>query len=107
MPGTYKDAVARIEQHLKEIDELIEHGDLDKVHGVAERISHIGEKLPALAPSDDRADVERTCKEIIALFKEIDHAADAGKKAETEAAVKKYRARVEELRKHIGEHRGH
>lgn len=100
VPATYGDAVAKIETHLKEIDELIEHGDLDKVHAVAERISHISEKLPGMAHSEARGEVEKLSKEIVALFKEIDHAADAGKKDETVAAVKKYRAAVEALKKH-------
>jgi hypothetical protein len=99
-PGSYKDAVAKIEEHLKAIDALIGANDLDKVHKVAEKISEICEKLPAMAPKDDQAEVAKTCKEIIALFKEIDDAADGGKKAETVKVVEKYRAKVAILKKH-------
>ena len=105
IPSNYKDAVAKIEDHLKTIDDLIKASDLDKVHGVAEKISRICEKLSKLAPKDDQAEVERVCKEIIALFKEIDEAADAGKKAETVKATEKYKARVAELKKHVSDKR--
>jgi hypothetical protein len=96
----YSGALAKIEEHLKAIDALIAASDLDKVHSSAEKISHVAETLPALAPKDDKAEVEKIAKEIIALFKEIDDAADAGKKAETIKVVAKYRAKVAELKKH-------
>lgn len=99
-PGSYKDGVAKIEEHLNAIDALIAAGDLDKVHKVAEKISEVCEKLPAMAPKDDQAEIAKTCKEIIALFKEIDDAADAGKKTETVKILEKYRAKVAILKKH-------
>lgn len=100
MPGTYPAAVAKAEGYLKEIRSLIDKGDLDKVHGVAEKISQICERLPGIAAKDHRAEIEKICKETIALFKEIDDAADAGKKAETEAAYKKYAEKIAALKKH-------
>jgi hypothetical protein len=100
VPTNYKDAIAKIEEHLKAIDGLIAANDLDKVHASAEKISHVCEGLPALAPKDDVAEVTKVSKEIIALFKEIDDAADAGKKAETIKVVEKYRAKLAVLKKH-------
>jgi len=102
VPNDYKGAVSRIEEHLKQIDDLIKSGDLEKVHGVAEKISHVCEQLPALAEKDHRTSVEKASKEIIALFKEIDEAADSGKKEETVGVANKYKAKVAELKKNAG-----
>ncbi len=105
VPKDFSGALAKIEEHLKAIDGLIAANDLDKVHSSAEKISHVAEGLPALAPKDDKAEVEKVAKEIVALFKEIDDAADAGKKAETVTVVGKYRSKVAELKKHAkGDH---
>lgn len=103
IPSNYKDAVAKIEEHLKSIDDLIKGNDLDKVHAVAEKISRVCGKLSKLAPKDSQGEVEKVCKEIIALFKEIDEAADAGKKSETVKVTEKYRAKIAELRKHVSD----
>ena len=106
--NNYKDAVARVEEHLKAIQALIDTNELEKVHAVAERISYVCEKLPDLAPHDDKVDVEKTCKAVIALFSEIDEAADAGKKRETIQVFSKYKLKVAELKKHVkGEGHNH
>ena len=108
VPNNYKDAVARVEELLKAIQGLIDTNDLEKVHAVAEKISYVCEKLPELAPHDDKADVEKTCKAVIALFGEIDEAADAGKKRETIQVFSKYKLKVGELKKHVkGEGHNH
>lgn len=106
IPADYAGAVARMEEHLKSIESLVNAGSLDKVHGVAEKISRISEKLPALAPKDDRAHVEKVAKEVVGLFQEIDAAADAGKKEETVKAMAKYKAKIAELKAHAkgGDH---
>lgn len=96
----YSGALAKIEEHLKAIDALVAANDLEKVHKSAEKISQVAETLPALAPKDDKAEIEKIAKAIVALFKEIDDAADGGKKAETVAVVAKYRAKLAELKKH-------
>ncbi len=101
IPKDYKGAVSKIEEHLKQIDDLIKTSDLEKVHGVAEKISQVCEKLPALAEKEHRTEVEKTSKEIIALFKEIDEAADAGKKEETIKVADTYKAKVAQLKKHV------
>lgn len=101
VPDNYEDAVARVEEHLKAIQALMDSNELEKVHAVAEKISYVCEKLPELAPHDDRADVEKICKAVISLFSEIDEAADAGKKRETIQVFSKYKRQVAELRKHV------
>ncbi len=106
IPDNYADAVAKIEEHLAAIHELIERGSLAKVHQVAARISHICEKLPELAPAEDRPEIQELCRSIIALFKEIDLVADAGKKEATERVLAKYEAKVKSLQKGATKHEG-
>lgn len=100
VPTNYPDAVAKMESHLKEIRALIDGGDLEKVHSAAEKISAIARKLPAMAPKDDMKEVEKACNELVALFKEIDDAADAGNKPATAKAYDKYKERIEILKNH-------
>ena len=110
VPDNYKDAVARIEEHLRTIAGLIDTGDLEKVHAIADKISYVCKKLPELAARGDRPEVEKTCKVIIGLFGEIDEAADAGRKTETVQAFGKYKTKVKELEKHVkdnGHDHGH
>jgi len=105
VPDNYEDAVARIEEHLETIQGLIDSGDLEKVHAIAEKISHVCEKLPDLAPHDEESEVGKICDTVIGLFNEIDAAADAGKKNETIEVFEKYRSQVAALKKHVsGEH---
>ncbi len=101
VPGNYADAVAKMEAHLKEIRALIDKGDLEKVHPAAEKISRIAKKLAPMAPKDDVKEVEKLCNELVALFNEIDGAADGGNKPATEKAYAKYKERIEALKKHV------
>lgn len=103
VPNNYPDAVARIAEHLKAIEDLIEANELSKVHGVAEKISHVCKKLPELAPEDDRAEIGKLCRETIALFSKIDEAADNGRKADTIKFLKVYNVKLSELMKHVKE----
>ncbi len=103
VPATFPAAVARTDSLLKEIKDLIDKGDLAKVHRVAGKISQICHKLPSMAPKDVKADVEKLCTETIALFEEIDEAADAGKKEETLKVYEKYVAKVAALKMHAKE----
>ncbi|MCZ6691841.1 MAG: heavy metal-binding domain-containing protein [Planctomycetota bacterium] len=106
VPDNYKDAVARLEDHLETIQGLIHSGDLEKVHAIAEKISHVCTKLPDLAPHHDESKVEKICETVIGLFKEIDAAADAGKKKETIEVFEKYKSKVDELKRHVtGDHK--
>ncbi len=101
IPATFPLAVAKTEDHLKTIKALIDGGDLDKVHSTAEKISQICRKLPSMAEKDAKADVEKVCGETIALFKEIDEAADAGKKDATLKVYEEYVAKIAALKKHV------
>ncbi len=105
----YSSIVSMMEAHLDEIQELIDSGQLLKVHPVASKISRLAESLPNAKdfPEDDRSKVESTCKEIISLFAEIDKAADAEKKAETIQVLDKYRNKVTALEKYAHEEPGH
>ena len=108
VPDNYPAAVRKIEEHIASIDALIEKGQLETVHAVAQKISYICGKLPALAPKKNRGSIEKTCKQIIALFKEIDAAGDSGNKAGTRKALDKYKAKVRSLKEAAGEEKhGH
>ncbi len=107
VPDNYPDAVRKIEEHIASIDALIEKGQLATVHAVAEKISFVCRKLPALASKKNRGSIEKTCKEIIALFKEIDAAGDSGNKAGTRKALDKYKAKVRSLKAAGKEDHGH
>ncbi len=100
-PPTYGEAVARIEEHVKTIQGLVDAGKLASVHLVAEKISAICEKLPGMAPKDGATEIASACKTMRSLFDEIDKAADAGKKPETVQALGKYRAQLEILKRHV------
>lgn len=101
VPATYKDAVSKIEEHLKAIEGLVASGELPRVHGVAEKISRICEKLAGLAPKETQASVAKVAKEVVALFGPIDDAADNGRKEDTLKVLETYRSKVQELKKHV------
>lgn len=105
----YGSAVATMESHLDEIQTLIDSQKLLKVHAVASKISLLAESLPNAKdfPEDDRSEIEKTCKEIIALFDAIDKAGDAENKNETILVLKKYRAKIDLLAKHLHEDEDH
>jgi hypothetical protein len=102
MPESFKDGVARLEELHKKIDHQIEHGELPKVHRVAEEMALVARKMKELAQKDvaedKRVEAGRLCNEIAGYFKPIDEAADAGRKAETEAIHKKMGKAIENLK---------
>lgn len=104
VPSNFKDAVARIEEHVKAIEGFVKADENDKAHAVADKVSRICKKLPDLAPPAHKAEVEKASKDIAAIFKEIDDAAHAGKKADAVKAVDKYKAGLTELKKHAMAH---
>ncbi len=93
MPANFKEGVGRLEELNNKIDHHIEHGELDKVHRVAEEMALVAKKMKELAQKDvaedKRADAGRLCNEVAGYYKPIDEAADAGKKKETEDLHKK------------------
>jgi hypothetical protein len=98
-PTSYADGLERIERHIASMEQLVQANQLTRVHPVAEKVSQVCQQLPQHAPEAQRAQVEATCKATIALFKEIDEAADNNKRPETVAAIEKYKAKLAELRR--------
>ncbi len=102
MPDSFKAGVARLEELHKTIDHHIEHGELPKVHRVAEEMKLVANKMKELAQmdvaEDQRVEAGRLCNEIAGYFTPIDEAADAGKKGETEAIHKKMGAAIAKLK---------
>jgi len=101
VPKTYPLAVAKIDKHMREIRALIDGGNLEQVHPVAEKISRIARKLPSMAPKAQLAEIKQTCSELVGLFAEIDKAADSNNKPATETAFAKYTVRVQILYKSL------
>lgn len=101
MPASFKAGVARQAELHKQIDHQIEHGELAKVHRVAEEMALVANKMKELAQTevteDKRVEAGRLCNEIAGYFKPIDEAADAGKKAETVALHKKMGETIRKL----------
>ena len=102
MPASFKAGVARLEVLNDKIGHHIEHGGLAKVHRVAEEMALVAKKMKELAQNDvaeaSRAEAGRLCNEVAGYYKPIDEAADAGKKAETEAVHKKLGAAIAQLK---------
>ena len=105
----YGSIVSMMEAQLDEIQSLIDSNNLLKVHPAALKVSLLAESLPSARdfPDDNRIEVEKKCKELIALFGEIDRVADAQKKAETIEVLGKYRSKVSFLAKHVHEDENH
>lgn len=103
MPDSFKAGVARLEELHKKIHHLIEDNQLSKVHRVAEEMALVANGTKRLAakdlPEDKQTEAGRFCNEVASSYKTIDEAADAGKKAETEAIHKKMGTAVESLKK--------
>lgn len=102
MPTSFKAGVTRLEELNKTIDHHIEHGELAKVHRVAEEMALVAKKMKEFARTevaeDKQTEVGRLCNEVAGYYKPIDEAADAGKKAETEAIHKKMGEAIEKLK---------
>lgn len=113
IPAHFADAVAKCEELSGRIGGLIASGKLSEVHGAAEGVRKIAEKLPELAQKDlppaMLKDVNVKAKELAGLFAPIDKAADSGKKEETEKLHAQMKALISELKTHAGhgEHKDH
>lgn len=90
---TFKEGVAQLEELHKKLHHQIEDNDLKHVPDTAMDMQKVANKTKELAQKDvaedQRVEAGRLCNEIAGFFKPIDEAADAGKKAETEAIHKK------------------
>jgi len=104
MPDSFTAGVGRLEDLHKKIAHQIEHKELKEVHRTAEEMALVANKTKELAQKsvaeDKLADAGRLCNEIAGYFKPIDEAADAGKKADTEAIHKKMGEAIGKL-KHL------
>ena len=100
-PTSYADGLEKIQTHIETINGLIEANQLLRVHPVAERISRVCKKLPDFAPKGAEPAVRTTCTAVVALFKDIDEAADSQRRAETVAVLDRYKARLAEFKRHL------
>ena len=99
---SYDAAMRHIEQLRGKISGLIEKNELGEVHPPAEEISLAARRLPELAsksdiPKDKWKEITTLSRDLANLFTEIDQAADAGKKKETEAAFAKMQELIDGL----------
>jgi hypothetical protein len=101
VPATFKEAVARLEALIAKLEGSIKAKDHAATHGAEKRILKLCEGMPALASADSREAVEKGCKEVVALFKDLDKAEHAGDAAACEAVLGKYKAAVGELKKQV------
>jgi len=100
-PTSYADGLDKIQAHIDTIDRLIAGNQLLRVHPIAERISRVCEGLPEFAPTGRADAVRTTCRAIVALFRDIDEAADNERRADTVRVLDQYKARLAELRGHL------
>ncbi len=104
VPERYAEAVKACEALSAKIDSLIASGKLADVHGAADGIRQIAEKLPAIArkelPEQGQKEVDAKARALAALFTEIDEAADAGMKQDTIKVHGKMKELIAALRAH-------
>ena len=103
MPDSFKAGVSRLEElHQKIHHEIEEEGGLKHVHRIAEEMALVATGTKRLAgkdlPGDKQTEAGRLCNEVAGYYKSIDEAADAGKKAETQAIHKKMGTAIEKLK---------
>ena len=105
MLADYSEAMHEIGELREQIEHLIESGKLTQVHPPAEMISVIAKRLPGLAsksgvPKEHWKDINILSRDLANLFDEIDEAADANKKPETETAFAKMIKLIDGLNTH-------
>ncbi len=101
--ASYGSAMQHIEQLRTEVANLIETNQLLDVHPAAEEISLVARRLPELAsksdiPRENWKAINTQSRELANLFGEIDAAADAKKKTETEVAFDRMGMLIDELK---------
>lgn len=104
IPNSYGAAVARCEEHTRQIAELIENGRLHDVHAEAAYIRDIARKLPEMAkvsmPPGTLKEINLKSKELAGLFGAIDKAADSGDKEGTIRVHEQMKKLVAALKAH-------
>jgi hypothetical protein len=101
VPATLKDAVAKLEATVAKLEELVKAKDHDATHGLEKRVYKLCDGIPGLAPADSKAEVEKSCKELAALFKDLDKAVHSGDADAVTGVMGKYKAAVAGLRKQV------
>ena len=100
---SFADAIHELGELREEIEHLIQDDKLSDVHPPAQHVSLIGKRLFELArksgvPEEHWKDINTQSRDLANLFDEVDEAADAGKKPETEAAVAKMFKLIDSLK---------
>ena len=91
---SFAEAIHKLGELREEIEHLMKDGKLSDVHPPAQSVSLIGKRLFELARKSGVAEehwkeINTQSRDLANLFDEVDEAADAGKKPETEAALAK------------------
>ena len=94
-----------IDELREQIEHLIESGKLTDVHPPAQHIAIIAKRLPELAKKSGISQeqwkgINTQSRDLANMFDEIDEAADAGKKPETEAAFARIVKLIDSLKAH-------
>ena len=100
---SFADAIHELGELREKIEHLIQDDKLSDVHPPAQHVSLIGKRLFELARKSGVAeehwkDINTQSRDLANLFDEVDEAADAGKKPETEAAVAKMFKLIDSLK---------
>ena len=100
---SFADAIHELGELREEIEHLIQDDKLSDVHPPAQHVSLIAKRLFELArksgvPEEHFRDINTQSRDLANLFDEVDEAADAGKKPETEAAVAKMFKLIDSLK---------
>lgn len=98
VPETYKDAVLKLENRMSKLRDLATAGDGEAAFLSQSLIAVLWKGLPALATPESRKTVDKTCKEAVALYKELDVAIRAADAKSTSALLGKYAAAIRELK---------
>ena len=100
VPGTYRDAVAKLEKQHKAAADALKAENHKAFHRSEKTVAKICAALPGLAPEAARAEVGKVAKEIKKIFQQIDHADHSGDAAGVKKALDAFKARVGALKKH-------
>lgn len=101
VPATLPEAVAKLDGMITKLESLVAAKDHDGTHGLGKRVYKLCAGIPALAPADAKAAVEKACKDIAALFKDLDKAAHSGDAEAMSAVIGKYKVAIGELKKQV------
>lgn len=101
VPATLPEAVAKLEGMITKLESLVAAKDHDGTHGLEKRVYKLCDGIPGLARPDAKASAEKSCRDIAALFKDLDKAVHDGDAVATKAVFEKYKAVLGELKKQV------